>query len=104
MTGQAEPAPVLNGVVPSMEQQYLLWGGFLLFVVAMLALDLGVFHRKAHVIHMREALASTAVWITLDLVFNAGIAYFGGLQAGVEFLKGISSRSRSAWTTCSCFC
>jgi tellurite resistance protein TerC len=30
-----------------------LWGGFLLFVVAMLALDLGVFHRKAHVIHMR---------------------------------------------------
>ena len=71
-----------------MEQQYLLWGGFLLFVVAMLALDLGVFHRKAHVIHMREALAWTAVWITLALVFNAGIAYFWGAQAGVEFFTG----------------
>jgi tellurite resistance protein TerC len=71
-----------------MEQQYLLWGGFLLFVVSMLALDLGVFHRKAHVIHMREALAWTAVWITLALVFNAGIAYFWGAQAGLEFLTG----------------
>ena len=71
-----------------MEQQYLLWGGFLLFVVAMLALDLGVFHRKAHVIHMREALAWTGVWITLALVFNAGIAYFWGAQAGLEFLTG----------------
>jgi tellurite resistance protein TerC len=71
-----------------MEQQYLLWGGFLVFVVVMLALDLGVFHRKAHVIHMREALAWTAVWITLALVFNAGIAYFWGAQAGLEFLTG----------------
>jgi tellurite resistance protein TerC len=40
-----------------MEQQYLLWGGFLLFVVAMLALDLGVFHRKAHVIHIARRRA-----------------------------------------------
>lgn len=71
-----------------MEQPYLLWGGFLLFVVAMLALDLGVFHRKAHVIHMREALAWTAAWITLALIFNAGIAYFWGAQAATEFLTG----------------
>jgi tellurite resistance protein TerC len=71
-----------------MEQQLLLWGGFLLFVAAMLALDLGVFHRKAHVIHMREALGWTAVWISLALVFNAGVAYFWGAQAGLEFLTG----------------
>lgn len=71
-----------------MEQQLLLWGGFLLFVVAMLAMDLGVFHRKAHVVHMREALLWTAVWISLALVFNAGVAYFWGAQAGLEFLTG----------------
>ncbi len=71
-----------------MEQQLLLWGGFLVFVVAMLALDLGVFHRKAHVIHMREALTWTAVWIGLALTFNVGVAYFWGAQAGLEFLTG----------------
>jgi thiol:disulfide interchange protein len=71
-----------------MEQQLLLWGGFLLFVIAMLALDLGVFHRKAHVIHMREALTWTAVWISLALTFNVGVAYFWGSQAGLEFLTG----------------
>jgi tellurite resistance protein TerC len=71
-----------------MEQQLLLWGGFLLFVAAMLGLDLGVFHRKAHVVQMREAVGWTAVWITLALLFNAGIAYFWGAQAGVEFLTG----------------
>jgi tellurite resistance protein TerC len=71
-----------------MEQQLLVWGGFLLFVVAMLAVDLGLFHRKAHVIHMREALTWTAIWISLALAFNAGIAYFWGTQAGVEFLTG----------------
>ena len=71
-----------------MDTHILLWGGFLLFVAAMLALDLGVFHRKAHVVHMREAVAWTAAWITLALLFNAGIAYFWGRQAGVEFLTG----------------
>jgi len=38
----------------------VLWAGFVIFLVAMLALDLGVFHRRAHVIHMREALVWTA--------------------------------------------
>ena len=47
-----------------------LWIGFLLFVTAMLALDLGVFHRKAHVISTKEALSWSAVWISMSVVFT----------------------------------
>lgn len=47
-----------------------LWLGFLLFVTVMLALDLGVFHRKAHVVSTREALGWTAVWVSLSLAFT----------------------------------
>src|SRR5688572_24395216 len=65
-----------------------LWTGFNLFVLAMLALDLGVFHRKAHTVSFKEATAWSAVWITLALLFNAGIWYFRGPEAGVEFLTG----------------
>lgn len=46
------------------------WLGFLTFVLLMLALDLGVFHRKAHVVSVREALAWSAVWIALGLAFS----------------------------------
>ena len=52
-----------------------IWIGFLAFVLAMLALDLGVFHRKAHVVRMKEALAWSAVWVTLGLAFT-GFVYF----------------------------
>ena len=51
-----------------------IWTGFLLFVLAMLALDLGVFNRRAHVISVREALGWSAVWITLSLLFS-GFVY-----------------------------
>lgn len=61
----------------------------------MLALDLGVFHRRPHVIHMREALLWTAVWIGLALVFNLGVLYFWGREAGLEFLTGYPSREVS---------
>jgi tellurite resistance protein TerC len=65
-----------------------LWAGFNLFILAMLALDLGVFHRKAHVVSLREATIWSAVWISLALLFNAGIWYFSGPEAGVQFLTG----------------
>ncbi|MBQ4143353.1 MAG: TerC family protein [Thermoguttaceae bacterium] len=52
-----------------------LWVGFLGLVFFMLALDLGVFNRKAHVMGIREALKWTAVWIGIALLFNVGI-YF----------------------------
>jgi tellurite resistance protein TerC len=65
-----------------------LWGGFLLFVVAMLALDLGVFHRKAHVIGYREALVWSGVWIGLSMLFNLLVWRLYGAERGLEFLTG----------------
>ncbi len=52
-----------------------MWVGFVVFVLIMLALDLGVFHRKAHSVSVKEALGWSAVWITLALIFNVFI-YF----------------------------
>ncbi len=64
------------------------WIGFNAFVLAMLAVDLGIFHRKAHQVSVREAAAWTAVWISLALLFNVGIYYLASPQAGLEFLTG----------------
>jgi len=66
----------------------LLWGGFILFVLAMLALDLGVFHRKAHVVRFKEALMWSGVWVCLALLFNAGIWWRFGTEPAVQFLTG----------------
>jgi tellurite resistance protein TerC len=73
------------------------WAGFITFVIAMLALDLGVFHRQAHTVKMREALGWTITWISLALLFNLGI-YMGWIgsytthaaqhTAALEFLTG----------------
>ena len=65
-----------------------LWGGFILFVIAMLTLDLGVFHRKAHVVRFKEALSWSAVWVALALIFSAGVWWYFGSQKGIEFLTG----------------
>jgi len=53
-----------------------MWILFNVFVLAMLALDLGVFHKKAHEVKMKEALTWSAVWITLSLIFNVLIYYY----------------------------
>jgi tellurite resistance protein TerC len=66
----------------------LLWGGFLAFVLLMLALDLGVFHRKAHVVRLPEALSWTFVWIALALLFNLGVYHWFGAERALEFLTG----------------
>ena len=71
-----------------MENQVLLWVGFNLFVLFMLALDLGVFHRKAHQVTVKEAIAWSLLWITLALIFNAGVYHYMGPQKGVEFFTG----------------
>jgi len=54
----------------------------------MLALDLGVFHREAHVVRAREALGWSVFWIALALLFNAGVARWFGPDRGLEFLAG----------------
>lgn len=59
-----------------MEGSLWLWVGFNLFVLLMLALDLGVFHRKSHEVSSKEALTWSLVWISLSLVFNAIIYFF----------------------------
>lgn len=66
----------------------LVWIGFIGFVILMLALDLGVFHRKSHEIKIKEALIWSAVWISLALLFNYGIYIFMGKEKAVEFLTG----------------
>jgi len=65
-----------------------LWIGFNAFVLVMLALDLGVFHRKAHVVTFKESIAWTVVWVTLALLFNLGVAHYMGDQKGLEFFTG----------------
>jgi tellurite resistance protein TerC len=75
-----------------------IWGSFLAFVFAMLALDLGVFHREAHDVKIKEALIWSAVWISLALLFNVGIWFAWDLiypaseytnsEAGIAFLTG----------------
>ena len=65
-----------------------LWAGFVAFVLAMLALDLGVFHRNAHAVTVREAAIWSAVWIGLALAFNGLVAHWFGPERGLEFLTG----------------
>jgi tellurite resistance protein TerC len=71
-----------------MGNQLRLWIFFNIFVLAMLALDLGVFHRKAHVIKIKEALVWSAVWVTLALLFSLGIYFWRGPETALEFLTG----------------
>ena len=68
--------------------QLWLWVGFNVFVLAMLAIDLGIFHRTAHEVSLREAAAWSTVWVMLALAFAVGIHRFMGPQAGLEFLTG----------------
>jgi tellurite resistance protein TerC len=71
-----------------MSAENLLWVGFGIFVVVMMVLDLGVFHRTAHVIKIREALIWCVVWISLALIFNVGIYFWKGPTKALEFLTG----------------
>ncbi len=64
------------------------WIGFLAFVLLMLALDLGIFHRKSHEVKIKEALIWSVVWISMAMVFNYGIYVFMGEVKAMEFLTG----------------
>src|SRR5690606_27062150 len=77
----------------------LLWVGFFLLIFALLALDLGVFHKNPHAISTKEALTWTAVWVAVSMVFNVGVYFIyeaglleragdvhvGGRDAAVRF-------------------
>jgi tellurite resistance protein TerC len=64
------------------------WVGFGVFVLSMLALDMGIFHRKSHAVGFKEALGWTAFWISLALAFNLGVWYFEGSGKALEFFTG----------------
>lgn len=62
-----------------------MWIAFAVIVVILLALDLGVFNRKSHVIGVKEALIMSAFWIGIALAFNAVIFWQMGSQSGLEY-------------------
>ncbi|HUS19384.1 MAG TPA: TerC family protein [Terriglobales bacterium] len=66
----------------------IFWIGFNLFVVAMLALDLGVFHKKSHEVKFKEALIWSGVWIALACSFAVIVYFWRGGQPGLEFVTG----------------
>ncbi|HET7004038.1 MAG TPA: TerC family protein, partial [Candidatus Binatia bacterium] len=66
----------------------ILWIAFNVFVLGMLAIDLGVFHRKAHAVSLKEAGLWSCIWIGLALVFNIGVYYLWGQEKALEFLTG----------------
>jgi tellurite resistance protein TerC len=66
----------------------LLWVLFNLFILLALALDLGVFHRRAHKLSLREAAFWSVVWITLALAFGYFVWHWHGAQRGLEYITG----------------
>jgi len=65
-----------------------LWIGFNIFILCMLALDLGVFHKKSHTVFLRESFTWTAVWIALAMLFNFGVWHYAGSEKALEFFTG----------------
>ncbi len=66
----------------------LSWVAFAVVILFMLALDLGVFHRRVHEVRMKEALVWSGVWIVVALLFNAAVYYVKGKEAALQFLAG----------------
>lgn len=81
-----------------MSEYWWFYLGFVAFVIAMLALDLGVFHKNSHSVSFREATIWSVVWVSLAMLFNAGLYYYTlyrfpgdpaiAKQIGLEFLTG----------------
>lgn len=65
-----------------------LWIGFNAFVLAMLAIDLGIFHRTAHTVSLKEATTWSLVWILLALLFNGILYFWQGPEIALQFLTG----------------
>lgn len=71
-----------------MEVSIWFWVGFIAFVLAMLALDLGVFHKEAHEVKPKEAGIWVTVWVSLALVFAAGLWWYADATTALTFLTG----------------
>src|SRR6266545_2927673 len=64
------------------------WAGFIVCILIFLALDLGVFHRRAHVVGFKEALAWTSVWFALAMGFAGALVPLRGREDAAQFLTG----------------
>jgi TerC family integral membrane protein len=64
------------------------WAGFIVVILIFLALDLGVFHRRAHVVRFKEALMWTAIWFSVSLVFCGALTKLRSREEAIEFLTG----------------
>jgi tellurite resistance protein TerC len=64
------------------------WAGFIVCVLVFLALDLGVFHRGSHIVKFKEALAWTALWFSLAMLFAGALAYVRGHEEAAQFTAG----------------
>lgn len=71
-----------------MEINIWFWVIFNAFVLLMLALDLGVFHKKLHIVSVKEALVWSGIWISLALCFNGFVYYIWGETKALEFFTG----------------
>src|SRR5215468_7426711 len=71
-----------------MSSQVWMWVAFNVFVLVLLAVDLGVVHRRSHEVTLKEALVWSGIWIALALLFALGVYSWDGPQAALEFLTG----------------
>ena len=71
-----------------MSSQTTMWIAFAVVMTVMFILDIGIFNRKSHEIRFREALTWTLVWVSLALLFNAGVYYYMGQTRALEFFTG----------------
>jgi tellurite resistance protein TerC len=71
-----------------MSESWIEFGLFNVLIIFLLLLDLGIFHKKSHVIKMKEALLMSCVWIGLSLLFNVYVIFAHGGQKGLEFFTG----------------
>src|SRR5574340_359066 len=69
-----------------MTATFLAWVLFILFILAMLAIDLGIVRRKSHTVSMREGTIWTIVWMSIAGLFAAGMWHFMGHQQALEFI------------------
>lgn len=86
-------APACSGRVredgsPLLDNTVAVWVVFNLFVLVMLAIDLGVFHKRSHEVKIKEALTWSAVWIGLALLFNLFVWWWRGSTVALQFLTG----------------
>ncbi len=68
--------------------KYFIWGGFNLLVLVMLAIDLGVFHRKDHKISVKESLIWSVIWVIVALLFNVLVYFWEGETKALQFFTG----------------